>query len=51
MCFVCKLTNDSLKSVLHPKSLEEIINKPYSKVTIELSENYNVEELKKLLKG
>ncbi len=30
-------------------SLEEIINKPYSKVTIELSENYNIEEMKKLL--
>ena len=30
-------------------SLEEIINKPYSKVTIELSENYNIEEIKELL--
>ncbi len=30
-------------------SLEEIINKPYSKVTIELSENYNIDEIKKLL--
>ena len=25
MCIVCRLTNDSLKSVLHPKSLEELI--------------------------
>ena len=30
-------------------SLEDIINKPYSKVTIELNENYNIEEIKKLL--
>ena len=26
-----------------------MINKPYSKVTIELKENYNIEEIKKLL--
>ena len=31
-------------------SLDDIINKPYSKVTIELNENYNIEEIKKLLK-
>ena len=30
-------------------SLDDIINKPYSKVTIELKENYNIEEIKKLL--
>ncbi len=30
-------------------SLEEIINKPYSKVTIELTENYNIKEIKELL--
>ena len=30
-------------------SLEDIINKPYSKVTIELKENHNIDELKKLL--
>ena len=30
-------------------SLNDIINKPYSKVTIELKDNYNIEELKKLL--
>ena len=31
-------------------SLDDIINKPYSKVTIELNENYDLEEIKKLLK-
>ena len=30
-------------------SLEDMINKPYSKVTIELKENHNIDELKKLL--
>ncbi len=30
-------------------SLEDMINKPYSKVTIELKENYNMDEIKKLL--
>ena len=30
-------------------SLDDVINKPYSKVTIELKENYNIEEIKKLL--
>ena len=28
-------------------SLDDIINKPYSKVTIELNENYDINELKK----
>ena len=32
-------------------SLDDMINKPYSKVTIELSENYNINELKTLLKN
>ena len=32
-------------------SLDDIINKPYSKVTIELTENYNIEEIKKLLQN
>ncbi len=32
-------------------SLDDIINKPYSKVTIELNENYDINELKKLLKN
>jgi len=30
-------------------SLEDMINKPYSKVTIELKENYDLDEIKKLL--
>ncbi len=30
-------------------SLDEILNKPYAKVTIELKENYNIEEIKNLL--
>ena len=28
-------------------SLDEVINKPYSKVTIELKENFNIMKLKK----
>ena len=32
-------------------SLDDIINKPYSKVTIELNENYDINELKNLLKN
>ena len=30
-------------------SLEDVINKPYSRVTIELKENYNLNEIKQLL--
>ena len=30
-------------------SLEEVINKPYSKVTIELKNDYDLDEIKKLL--
>ena len=30
-------------------SVEEVINKPYSKVTIELKENYNIDEISELL--
>ena len=30
-------------------SLDEMINRPYSKVTIELSEDYNIQEIKELL--
>jgi len=30
-------------------NLDEVINKPYSKVTIELKNNYNLEEIKELL--
>ena len=32
-------------------SIEDILNKPYPKVTIEVSENYDIDELKKLLKN
>ena len=32
-------------------SLDDLINKPYSKVTIELNENYDINEIKKLLKN
>ena len=32
-------------------SVEDIINKPYSKVTIELNEDYNIEEVKKILQN
>ena len=31
-------------------SLDDIINKPYSKITIELKENYNINEIKQILK-
>ena len=30
-------------------SLEELLNKPYSKVTIELKENFNINEIKDIL--
>ena len=30
-------------------SLEEVINKPYSRVTIELKDDYNISEIKDLL--
>jgi len=30
-------------------SLDEVINKPYSKVTIELKDNYNLDEIRELL--
>ena len=36
----------NLKKIL---SLEEVINKPYSKVTIELKENFKLDEITKLL--
>ena len=48
-----KLLNDknqrrvNLKKIL---SLNDMINKPYSKVTIELGENYNIDEIKNILK-
>ena len=30
-------------------NLDDVINKPYSKVTIELKSDYNIDEIKKLL--
>ena len=36
----------NLKKIL---SLEEVINKPYSKVTIELKDNFKLDEITKLL--
>ena len=36
----------NVKKILN---LDDVINKPYSKVTIELKDKYNLEEIKKLL--
>ena len=36
----------NVKKILN---LDEVINKPYSKVTIELKDNYNLDEIKSLL--
>ena len=50
--FVLTLQKDKLNKRINLRkilSLDEIINKPYSKVTIELKENYNIEEIKKFL--
>ncbi len=47
-----KITGDASKKRISVKkilSLDDVINKPYSKVTIELKENYNLDEIKKLL--
>ncbi len=47
-----KSINDSSQkraNVRKITSLDDIINKPYSKVTIELNENYDINELKNLL--
>jgi DNA polymerase III subunit alpha len=47
-----KITGDSLKKRINVRkilSLDEAINKPYSKVTIELKNNYNLSEISKLL--
>ena len=46
------VTDDKTKKRINVKkvlSLEEVINKPYSKVTIELKDNFNIDEIKKLL--
>ena len=47
-----KIVGDAIKKRINVKkilNLDEVINKPYSKVTIELKENYNLDEIKKLL--
>ncbi|MDA7715271.1 DNA polymerase III subunit alpha [Pelagibacteraceae bacterium] len=47
-----KIAGDATKKRVNVKkilSLEDVINKPYSKVTIELKDAYNLEEIKKLL--
>ena len=47
-----KLLGDKIKKRINVRkiiSLEDVINNPYSKVTIELSNNYNLKEIKDLL--
>ena len=47
-----KVTGDETKKRINVKkilNLEEAINKPYSRVTIELKENFNLNEIKQLL--
>jgi len=47
-----KITGDIAKKRINVRkilSLDEAINKPYSKVTIELKENYDLDEIKDLL--
>ena len=55
--FVLTLQKDKITEMFYKKrinvrkilSLDEVINKPYSKVTIELKNNYNLEEISELL--
>ena len=45
-------SEDNIKKRVNVKkisSLDEIIKKPFSKVTIELKENYNIDEVKQIL--
>ena len=47
-----KIIGDNIKKRINIKkiiSLDEVINKPYSKVTIELKSNYNLDEIRDLL--
>jgi DNA polymerase III subunit alpha len=47
-----KITGDVLRKRINVRkilSLDEVINKPYSKVTIELKNNFNLEEIHELL--
>ena len=46
------IVGDSLKKRINVKkilSLDQVINKPYSKVIIELKENFKIDEIKKVL--
>jgi DNA polymerase-3 subunit alpha len=55
--FVLTLQKDKISSGTEKKrvnvkkiiNLDDVINKPYSKVTIELRDNYNIDEIKELL--
>ena len=47
-----RITGEDKKRRINVKkilNLDEVINKPYSKVTIELKDNYNLDEIKNLL--
>ena len=47
-----KFLNQSIKKRINVKKiscLDDVINKPYSKVTIELKENYKIDEIKDIL--
>jgi len=47
-----KISGEATKKRINIKkiiNLEDVINKPYSKVTIELKNDYDLEEIKKLL--
>ena len=49
-----KLNNEKLQRRINVRkilSLDDIINKPYSKVTIELNANCNLDEIKELLQN
>jgi DNA polymerase-3 subunit alpha len=47
-----KITGETVKKRINVKkilSLDDVLNKPYSKVTIELKKDYNIDEIKQLL--
>jgi len=47
-----KITGDDIKKRINIRkilSLNEVINQPYQKVTIELKKNYNLKEISELL--
>ena len=47
-----KITGESIKRRINVRkivSLDDVINKPYSKVTIEVNESFDLEEIKELL--